>query len=139
MPDRPAPELARTLAEATLHRQGYQIPQRTLFDLLPPDKDPGAAHTLVLANPPYTGKHRERVIQFFLDRGNAPASNQEIREAVGMTRGAVAVILYEANSEFEKVGKDQGNKMRWRLTTDAFERLLTKRVKDKQPPDETGG
>ena len=79
------------------------------------------------------------MIQFFLDRGNAPASNQEIREAVGMTRGAVAVILYEANSEFEKVGKDQGNKMRWRLTTDAFERLLTKRVKDKQPPDETGG
>lgn len=95
---------------------------------------------IVIRKPAYTGKHRERVINYLLDRGNEPASNQMIREACGLTRGAVAVVLYASSSEFEKAGADRRGKVAWRLTPHFYEEGIAARAnRTTLPGEEEGG
>lgn len=138
--DQVGPEVAAAWGEAALAKHGYREPAPTLLDLWEPGQSPAVGAEVVRRMPAYTGRHRERVINYFLDRGNEPASNQMIREAVGLTRGAVAVVLYASASEFEKAGADRRGKVAWRLTPHQYEEGIAERAKQTQPPvDGPGG
>ena len=128
------PELATSMAESILHQQGYRVPAPTLFDLLSPETPAVSPLEQIPSNSPYEGKHRDRVTNYFLNNGNQPASNQEIREAVGLTRGAVAVVLYQEESDFENLGKDLKNKVLWRLNPHTYENKIRERSIDSNPP-----
>ncbi len=57
-----------------------------------------------------------RMVQFFKKRGNKPASNLEVREAVGASRGTVAMVLYNTHADyFEKIQVQGKKKTHWRL------------------------
>ena len=50
----------------------------------------------------YAGTVVERVRHFFADTRNEPATNATIREAIGTSRGTLAMVLYSTHSdEFE--------------------------------------
>lgn len=138
--DQIGPELAASLGEAALARHGYRVPAPTLLDLWIPGHSPPTGDERGIPVPPkYTGRHRDRVFNYFLDRGNEPASNLEIRTATGLSRGAVAVVLYSEGSTFEKVRLDRRGKQTWRLAPHAFEQGIAERAARSTPADEGAG
>ncbi len=112
------PELADSMAAAVYGKNVQR--QRTLFDETPAlvgEREEATADSSGV----YAGTHRDRVIDFFVRNGNRPASNLEIREAVGLNRGAVAVVLYGKDSVFVKLDKDARGKVLWQLRRSEYE------------------
>lgn len=77
----------------------------------------------------YYGTHLQKVIQFFIAHKNRPSTNMEIRRELGLTRGAVAVILYQKGSPFEKSPGEDEKKVRWRMRPERYEQA----VRDQSP------
>jgi hypothetical protein len=72
----------------------------------------------------YEGTIFERIVQFFQANGNLPATNAEIRTAIGAMRGTVAMVLYKTHSDKFKIdGKNGPRKATWCLT-DSYLREL---------------
>ena len=69
----------------------------------------------------FEGTIYERMLQFFYSTGNAPASNREIRVAIGASRGTVAMVLYNTHPEdFTKVETPGSHIIRWKLVDRAL-------------------
>ncbi len=69
--------------------------------------------------------HFQRIAEFFVNRDNHPAHNQMIQKATGLSRGAVAIVLYKSRADrFERVDlPSKPKKVWWKLKDDAFERI----------------
>lgn len=75
---------------------------------------------------PFTGTIYERMVQFFLANNNRPASNSEIRTAIGSNRGTVAMVLYNTHSgDFVKSKRSGDHLIYWNMSDDAFERAIS--------------
>jgi hypothetical protein len=78
----------------------------------------------------------EKIVQFFLARKNQPATNQDIRTAIGASRGAVAQILYTSHSDkFERSSKREAGKVAWQLRAPIYRMEAERQVPD--PPKKT--
>lgn len=59
----------------------------------------------------------ERCLRYFWETNNQPASNAMIRTAIGSTRGAVAMVLYNTHADsFVKVAKGGTHLQHWKLS-----------------------
>lgn len=69
----------------------------------------------------YTGTVIERVRQYFVNTGNMPSTNAEIREAINTSRGTLAMVLYTTHpDEFDRVVFDGTHLIHWQLTASAW-------------------
>lgn len=92
------------------------------------DQAPGESEKPDPSGDAKDGTAKERVIRFFLARNNRPACNADITKAVGTSRGAVAVVLYEKkNPRFEMVDVPGDFRKHWQLKPEA---LAAERAKE---------
>jgi hypothetical protein len=64
-----------------------------------------------------SGTNFQRMVEFFHARNNHPATNHDIRTALNLSRGSVAVVLYNTHPDhFERLDDRVPNKVAWRLS-----------------------
>jgi len=103
------PELANDLRHMLAETQGPSLPER-------------ADATSVKQT------HAEKVRAFFLEEGNRWHTTAQIGRAVGISRGAVAALLYQTHkSEFERKPHPRHARMKlWRLRESPSQKAETK-------------
>lgn len=73
----------------------------------------------------YTGTVFERIVKYFTEHDNKPASNAQVREAIGSNRGTVAMVFYNTHPDrFKKVKQDGDHIIYWQLSEAFYNTLL---------------
>jgi hypothetical protein len=100
-----------------------------------PKSKPSSVKTASTVEASAGGKtHYERILDYFVERNNQPATNQMIRTALSLSRGSVAMVLYKSHADdFERV-PDYGMKSKayWRIKEAVYPRLWQVRVGEGQ-------
>jgi hypothetical protein len=125
----------RALLAAMQQQAGGLVPRRvevidTFWGAVATDDEdgPACAEPLTAAE---SLTNYEKIVQFFLARKNQPATNQDIRTAIGASRGAVAQILYTSHSDkFERSSKREAGKVAWQLRAPIYRTEAGRQVPD---------